>query len=233
VLSLLIIIAGSVAISVLPIAQYPEITPPTVTISTVYPGADAETVSESVAGPIEQQLSGVDNLLYYSSTSANNGSVSITATFEIGTDQDLAAVDVQNQLKIAEAQLPEEVKRNGITVQKRSSNILAVFSLQGTEDSGYDDFYLSNYALINVIDRLRRVEGVGDVSIFGSKDYSMRIWLDPDKLASKARTDAVAHQVEDYLLQHPGIEGTVLLGGGSTSSAAASIAPAAPPSLFP
>lgn len=194
VLSLLILIVGAVSISVLPIAQYPEITPPTISITAVYPGADAETVSTSVASPIEQQLSGVDNLLYYSSTSANNGSVTITATFEIGTDQDLAAVDVQNKVKIAETQLPAEVIRNGITVQKRSSNILAVFSLQGEEGSGYDDFFLSNYALINVIDRLRRVEGVGDVSIFGSKDYSMRIWLDPDKLAAKDLTvnDAAA-----------------------------------------
>lgn len=194
VLSLLFIIAGLVSISVLPIAQYPEITPPTVSITAVYPGADAETVSTAVASPIEQQLSGVENLLYYSSTSSNNGSVAITATFEIGTDQDLAAVDVQNKIKIAEAQLPEEVKRNGITVQKRSSNILAVFSLEGEEGSGYDDFSLSNYALINLIDRLRRVDGVGDVGIFGSKDYSMRIWLDPDKLAAKdlTVTDAAA-----------------------------------------
>ncbi len=194
VLSLLILIAGGVAIVELPIARYPEITPPTIRISATYPGADAETAATAVAAPIEQQLSGVENLIYYSSTSANNGAVTVTATFDIGTDQDLAAVDIQNRLSVAEPQLPEEVVRNGITVAKASSNILAVATLQAEEGTGYDDVYLSNYATINLLDRLLRVDGVGDAQVFGSKDYSMRIWLDPDKLAVKNLTvsDAVA-----------------------------------------
>jgi hydrophobe/amphiphile efflux-1 (HAE1) family protein len=194
VLSLLILIAGAVSIFVLPIARYPEITPPTVQISAMYPGADAETAATAVAAPIEQQLSGIENLLYFNSTSANNGAVSIVATFEIGTDQDLAAVDVQNRLSAAEPQLPAEVVRNGITVTKSSSNILAVATLQATDEAGYDDIYLSNYATINLLDRIKRVEGVGDAQVFGSKDYAMRIWLDPDKLAVKNLTvsDVVA-----------------------------------------
>src|SRR5690606_5523688 len=125
VLSLLILIAGSVSIYVLPIARYPEITPPTIQINAVYPGADAQTASEAVAAPIEQELSGVQNLIYYDSRSANNGAVTITATFEIGTDQDLAAVEVQNRLAVAQPRLPEEVIRNGITVVKSSNSILA------------------------------------------------------------------------------------------------------------
>jgi hydrophobe/amphiphile efflux-1 (HAE1) family protein len=194
VLSLLILIAGGVALFILPIARYPEITPPTISVNAMYPGADAETAATSVAAPIEQQLSGVEDLIYFSSTSANNGAVTITATFEIGTDQDLAAVDIQNRLSVAEPQLPQEVVRNGITVTKSSTNILAVATLEAADDSGYDDIYLSNYATINLLDRLRRVPGVGDARVFGSKDYSMRIWLDPDKLAVKNLTvsDAVA-----------------------------------------
>src|SRR5690606_29519315 len=132
-------------------ARYPEITPPTIRISATYPGADAETAATAVAAPIEQQLSGVENLIYYSSTSANNGAVTVTATFDIGTDQDLAAVDIQNRLSVAEPQLPEEVVRNGITVAKASSNILAVATLQAEEGTGYDDVYLSNYATINLL----------------------------------------------------------------------------------
>lgn len=194
VLSLLILLGGGVAIFELPIARYPEITPPTIQISATYPGADAETAATSVAAPIEQQLSGVEDLIYFSSTSANNGSVSITATFEIGTDQDLAAVDVQNRLSVAEPQLPSEVVRNGITVTKSSSNILAVATLQADEGVGYDDIYLSNYATINLLDRIKRVDGVGDAQVFGAKDYAMRIWLDPDKLAVRSLTvsDVVA-----------------------------------------
>ena len=194
VLSLLILLGGGVAIFVLPIARYPEITPPTIQISATFPGADAETAAAAVAAPIEQQLSGVENLIYFNSICANNGSVSITATFEIGTDQELAAVDVQNRLSIAEPQLPAEVVRNGITVKKSSSNILAVATLQAEDGSQYDDIYLSNYATINLLDRIKRVEGVGNAQVFGSKDYAMRIWLDPDKLAVKNLTvsDAVA-----------------------------------------
>ena len=161
VLSLLILIVGAVSIAVLPVARYPEITPPTVQIRAVYPGADAQTVAESVAAPIEQQLAGVKGLLYYQSQSANDGSCTITVTFEIGTDQDLAAVEVQNRLAVAEPVLPQEVARQGLSVVKVSSSILGVVALQ-SENPQHDALYLGNFATINVLDRLKRVEGVGD-----------------------------------------------------------------------
>src|SRR5690606_27072177 len=130
------------------------------------------------------QLSGIKNLIYYSSQSANDGTCKITVTFEIGTDQDMAAVEVQNRLAIAQPKLPQEVVRNGISVVKASSNILGLVALE-SKDGTYDDLFLSNYATINLLDRIKRVPGVGDASVFGSKDYSMRIWLDPDRLALK------------------------------------------------
>lgn len=187
VISLLILIAGGVAIYVLPIARYPEITPPQIRITAIYPGADAQTVAESVAAPIEQQLSGIPNLIYFSSQSGNDGSCNITVTFEIGADQDLAAVEVQNRLAIAEPQLPQEVMRQGITVVKASTNILAVVALE-SPDGRYDELYLSNYATINLLDRIKRAPGVGDAMVFGNKDYAMRIWLDPNRLALKGMT---------------------------------------------
>ncbi|QDV06675.1 Efflux pump membrane transporter BepE [Planctomycetes bacterium Poly30] len=189
VLSLLISIVGAVSIFVLPVAQFPEIVPPTIEITAAYPGADAETVAEAVAAPIEQELSGAQDLIYYQSQSSNNGQCKITVSFEIGADQDFAAVEVQNRLSIAEAKLPAEVTRQGITVRKVSSSILGVVALQSPEGT-YDDLYLSNFATINLLDRLRRVEGVGDATSFGNKDYSMRIWIDPDRLALKGMTIA-------------------------------------------
>ncbi|EMG38172.1 hydrophobe/amphiphile efflux-1 (HAE1) family transporter [Desulfocurvibacter africanus PCS] len=186
VLSILILLAGSVAIFVLPIDRYPQITPPTIQISATYPGADAQTAAESVAAPIEQQLSGVKHLLYFSSLCSNNGSVKIVATFEIGTDQDMAAVEVQNRLSIAEPRLPSEVVRQGITVTKSSTSMLGVVSLES--DGRYDDIFLSNYATINLLDTLKRVPGVGDVAVFGTKDYSMRVWVNPDQLAMRGLT---------------------------------------------
>ncbi|WP_437191570.1 multidrug efflux RND transporter permease subunit [Planctomicrobium sp. SH527] len=187
VLSLLIIIAGAVSIAVLPIERYPEITPPQVQINAVYPGADAQTLAESVAAPIEQQLSGIKNLIYFSSQNSNDGSCKITVTFEIGTDQDMAAVEVQNRLAIAQPKLPQEVVRNGVTVVKASSSILGLVALEATDDT-IDDLYLSNYATINLLDRIKRVTGVGDATVFGNRDYSMRIWIDPDRLALKGMT---------------------------------------------
>ncbi len=193
VLSLLIVLVGGVAITALPIAQYPEITPPTIQIRAAYPGADAATVAESVAGPIEQELSGVKNLLYFSSQSGNDGSLTITATFEIGTNQDLAAVEVQNRVSAAEPRLPAEVVRQGLTVTKSSPNILGVIALQSS-DSRYDSLFLANYATINLLDEIRRVPGVGQAQVFGAGDYAMRIWVNPDKLALKGMTvsDVVA-----------------------------------------
>lgn len=189
VLSLLISIVGAVSIFLLPVAQFPPIVPPAIEVTANYPGADAKTVAESVAAPIEQELSGAKNLIYFQSQCSNNGQCIINVTFEIGTDQDIAAVEVQNRLSIAEAKLPQEVTRQGITVRKTSSSILGVVALQ-SPDGSFDDLYLSNYATINVLDRVRRVAGVGDATTFGNKDYSMRIWVDPDRLALKGMTIA-------------------------------------------
>ena len=197
VLSLLIVIAGAVSIVVLPIDRYPKVTPPQVQITAIYPGADAQTLAESVAAPIEQQLSGVKNLIYFSSQNSNDGTCKITVTFEIGTDQDMAAVEVQNRLAIAEPKLPQEVVRNGITVVKASSSILGLVALESSDDT-IDDLYLSNYATINLLDRIKRVDGVGDATVFGNRDYSMRIWLDPDRLALKGMTISdVANALRD------------------------------------
>ncbi len=187
VVSLVILLLGGISIFVLPIAQFPEIVPPTVQVATTYQGASAETVAQSVAAPIEQQLSGAKNLIYYSSQSANDGTMSLTATFEIGSDQDIAAVDVQNRLSIAQPRLPQDVVRQGIPVTKRSSNLLCVVALKSS-DAQYDDVYLSNYATINVVDALKRIPGAGDVLVFGAKDYAMRIWVNPDRLAQKTMT---------------------------------------------
>ena len=182
VISILIILAGLMSILGLPVAQYPQIAPPTVMISATYPGASAETLTRTVAAPIEDQLSGVENLLYFNSTSSSNGQVSITATFEVGTDIDMAAVELNNRVKIAEPVLPEEVRRNGVTVRKKSTDILMVVALTSPEGSK-NTLDLSNYATLNMTDDLKRIPGVGDVQVFGARDYAMRIWLDTDKMA--------------------------------------------------
>ncbi len=187
VLSLLITLLGAVAMLTLPIAQFPEIVPPTVQVATQYQGASAETVAQSVAAPIEQQLSGAKNLIYYQSQSSNDGNMVLTATFDIGSDQDIAAVDVQNRLAIAEPRLPDVVKRQGVTVTKKSSNMLCVIALN-SDDPQYDDLFLSNYATINFLDALKRIPGCGDVLVYGSRDYAMRIWVNPDRLAQKGFT---------------------------------------------
>ncbi|NDP41271.1 MAG: multidrug efflux RND transporter permease subunit [Aromatoleum sp.] len=182
VISILFVLAGLIAAKVLPIAQYPEIAPPTVTITAIYPGASAETVARTVAAPIEEQLSGVENLIYFSSSAASNGSLTITATFEVGSDVNKAVIDVNNRIAIALPRLPDDVRRNGVVAQKRSTDILFVVALT-SDDPRYDTLFLSNYATVNVLDDLKRVPGVADASIFGARDYSMRIWLRPDKMA--------------------------------------------------
>jgi HAE1 family hydrophobic/amphiphilic exporter-1/multidrug efflux pump len=182
VISILFVLAGLIAAKVLPIAQYPEISPPTVTITANYPGASAETLAKTVAAPIEEQLSGVENLIYFSSSSASNGQLTITATFEVGSDANKAVIDVNNRIAIALPRLPDEVRRNGVVAQKRSTDILFVVALSST-DPRYDTLYLSNYATVNILDELKRVPGVADATIFGARDYSMRIWLRPDKMA--------------------------------------------------
>ena len=187
VISIIIVIAGLVASRVLPIAQYPQIAPPTVLISATYPGASAETLARTVAAPIEEQLNGVENMLYFTSSASANGSVTITATFEVGTNVDTASVNVNNRVKAAEPRLPEEVRRNGVIVQKRSNDILQVVALD-SEKGKYNTLFLSNYASLNIVDELKRLQGVGDVTIFGAQDYSMRVWLKPDRLAQLGLT---------------------------------------------
>jgi len=189
VISIIIVIAGLVAAQVLPIAQYPQIAPPTVLINATYPGASAETLARTVAAPIEEQLNGVENLAYFTSSASANGSVAITATFDVGTNVDTAAVNVNNRVKAAEARLPEEVRRNGVIVQKRSNDILKVIALD-SEAGKYNTLFLSNYASLNIVDELKRVPGVGDVTIFGAQDYSMRVWLKPDRMAQLGVTTA-------------------------------------------
>ena len=182
VISIIIVIAGIMAARVLPIAQYPEIAPPTVIISASYPGASAETLTKTVAAPIEEQLSGVEGLIYFNSTAASDGQVAITATFEVGTDIDMATVNVNNRVKIAEPRLPDVVRQYGVSVQKRSNEILMVATIT-SPDSSRSALYLSNYALANILDDLKRIPGVGDAQIFGALDYSMRVWLKPDRMA--------------------------------------------------
>ena len=168
VISIVIILAGLVASRVLPIAQYPQIAPPTVLITASYPGASAETLAKTVAAPIEEQLNGVEGLVYFTSSSTANGTITITATFEVGSNVDMAAVNVNNRVKAAESGLPEEVRRNGVIVQKRSNDILQVVAL--TSDKGrYTTLLLSNYASLNIADELKRIPGVGDVTILAHR----------------------------------------------------------------
>ena len=182
VISIVIILAGLSAMKALPVAQYPQILPPQVSVSASYPGASAQVIAETVAAPLEQQINGVEGMIYQLSNSAASGAMSLSVYFEVGRDPDQATIDVNNRVQAALAKLPEEVRRQGVKVEKKSSDILQVVTLY-SPDNSKDPVFISNYALINVIDELKRLPGVGDVSQFGSKDYSMRIWLRPDKLA--------------------------------------------------
>jgi multidrug efflux pump len=182
VLSVIIVLAGLVSALILPVAQYPEIAPPTVTITATYPGASAETLARTVAAPIEEQLSGIEGMLYYNSSSSSNGTVTITATFEVGTDTDEATFNVNNRVQLATPRLPDEVRRNGVIVAKRSQNFLLVIALNSPK-STHDTLFLSNYATLNVLDELKRIGGVADVINFSARDYAMRIWLRPDRMA--------------------------------------------------
>src|SRR3954463_9220110 len=189
VIAIIIVLAGIVAAKLLAVAQYPEIAPPTVLITTTYPGASAETLSKTVAAPIEEQLAGVDKLSYFNSTSSSTGSLTITATFEPGTNVDQSIFEVNNRVQRALPRLPDEVRRNGVIVQKRSFDILLVVSLI-SPDNSRDTLYLSNYASINVVDELKRIPGVADVTVFGARDYSMRVWINPEKMARLGVTPA-------------------------------------------
>jgi hydrophobe/amphiphile efflux-1 (HAE1) family protein len=181
VLSVFIVLAGLAAMRTLPIAQYPEIAPPVVTVQAVYPGASAEVLEQTVAAPLENQITGVEKMIYMNSTSGSNGIAQIQVTFDIGADADKAALDVNNRVKQAEPRLPEEVRRQGVTVQKGSSAFLQVLAFY-SPDSRYDNLYISNYVTLNVLDELKRVPGTTNVQIFGAKDYAMRIWVRPDRL---------------------------------------------------
>src|SRR5438128_11410056 len=183
VISIVIVLLGGIAAGLLPIAQYPDITPPTVRVEATYPGANAPVVADTVAAPIEQQVNGVENMLYMSSQSGNDGSYSLTVTFKPGVDLNFAQVLVQNRVNLALPQLPDVVKQTGVSTRKRNPDILLIVSLYSPHGR-YDQLYLSNYATIHIRDELLRVDGVGDVFNFAQQDYSMRLWVDPDRLAS-------------------------------------------------
>lgn len=201
VISLVIVIAGVVSQSALPVSKFPEISPPTIQVSAVYPGANAQVVADTVAAPIEQEVNGVEGMIYMSSSSADDGSYTLTVTFEIGTDMDMANVLVQNRVSIAEPKLPEEVRRQGVTTKKKSTSIVQFITLVSPEGK-QDSLQLSNYATINIKDELSRIDGVGEVMIFGSSDYSMRIWLDPRRLeAFNLTTEDVVSAIAEQNVQ--------------------------------
>src|SRR5579872_4141910 len=189
VLSIVLLIVGAIAYPTLPIAEYPEVVPPTVVVTAQYPGASAQTISDTVAAPIEQQINGVEDMLYMYSQATSNGQLTITITFKLGTDLDKAQVLVQNRVAIAIPQLPEEVQRTGVVTRKNSPDILMVVFMLSPDDT-FDQLYISNYALLQVRDQLLRLDGIGDIQIFGARDYSMRLWLDPDKIANLGLTAA-------------------------------------------
>ncbi|MFB1009107.1 MAG: efflux RND transporter permease subunit [Sulfurospirillum sp.] len=182
VLSIVVIIAGLMSIKALPIEEYPEVTPPQVSVEATYAGASAETISKTVAAPLEQQINGVEDMIYMSSTASSTGTLTINVYFKIGTDPDQATINVNNRVQAALNKLPSEVQAQGVRVNKQSSTILKVISIISPNNS-YDEIYMANYALINVIDELKRVEGVGNAALFGNQNYSMRVWMKPDQLA--------------------------------------------------
>jgi HAE1 family hydrophobic/amphiphilic exporter-1/multidrug efflux pump len=209
VIAILITLAGLVSLAGLPIARFPQITPPTIVVSTSFPGADAATIEQSVAAPIEEQVNGVPNMIYMDSKSANDGTYSLTVTFAVGTDQDIAAVDVQNQVAIAQRQLPQQVLQQGITVAKRQPQILLVVAI-GSDDPRYDYLFLSNFATLRVFDALARVRGVGQVVVLGARDYGMRIWLDPGRMA---RLGVTTGDVRDILNEQNVVAPSGTVGG--------------------
>src|SRR5271155_2860677 len=209
VISIVTIIVGAIAIFTLPIAQYPEIAPPTVTVSASYPGANAKTVAETVATPIEEQINGVEGMIYMSSQSTNDGNMKLTVTFKLGTNLDIAQVQVQNRVAIAVPVLPSDVQRAGIVVKKASPDITLAVAIY-SPDGSRDPLYLSNYATLQIKDELARLPGVGDIYIFGARDYSMRLWLNPEQLASRSLTvgDVITSVQEQNVQVAAGIVGS-------------------------
>ncbi|HAB18581.1 MAG TPA: hydrophobe/amphiphile efflux-1 family RND transporter, partial [Verrucomicrobiales bacterium] len=185
VLALVIVLLGGVALFVLPVAQYPPLTPPTIQVTANYPGANAQTLMDTVALPIEQQVNGVEGMLYMQSTCTADGRYTLTVTFQVGTDLDLAQVLVQNRISAASAQLPNPVQQQGVTTKKRSTAILQIVTLTSADDA-YDALFLSNFATLRLRDRLARVDGVSDVNVFGIGEYSMRVWLNPDEMRQRS-----------------------------------------------
>ena len=183
VISMMIFIAGALAVWELPITEYPEVVPPTVVVTASYPGANPKTIADTVASPLEQAINGVEDMIYMSSQATSDGRMSLTVTFAIGTDPDDAQVLVQNRVARALARLPQEVQRIGVITKKSSPNLTMVVHLISPDDR-YDMLYLSNYAMLNVKDELAKIEGVGDAALFGAGEYSMRVWLDPAKVAA-------------------------------------------------
>jgi HAE1 family hydrophobic/amphiphilic exporter-1 len=201
VISIVIVLMGTLSIPLLPVASMPDITPPTVKVSTSFPGANAQVVEETVTSPIEQQVNGVENMIYMASKSSSDGSMDLTVTFKIGTDPDMAAVLTQNRVAIAEPLLPEDVKRQGVKTEKQSTSMVMAVVLR-SPDGSYDDVYLSNYATTQIKDVLARVDGVGSVTIFGAKDFGMRIWIDPAKLKARGlTTDEVVMALREQNVQ--------------------------------
>lgn len=201
VISIVIVISGAVSQTGLPVSKFPEITPPTVQVTCFYPGANAQVVAETVAAPIEQEVNGVEDMLYMSSTSADDGSYTLNVTFEVGTDMDMATVLVQNRVAIANPKLPEDVRRQGVTTKKQSTQIVQFITLT-SERPEYDSLFLSNYATIHIKDELSRIQGVGSVTIFGSADYSMRVWLDPQRLKARSlTTEDVVNTIKEQNVQ--------------------------------
>jgi len=198
VLSIIVFVAGLISIFKLPVSEYPEVVPPSVVVRAVYPGANPKVIAETVAAPLEEQINGVENMLYMSSQNTSDGALMLTVTFKIGTDVDKAETAVQNRVQRALPRLPEEVRQIGVTTVKSSPNLTMVVHLL-SPNGRYDDLYLRNYGVLNVKDQLARIPGMGDVQIFGAGDYAMRVWLDPQKVAGRNMTasdvvDAIREQ---------------------------------------
>src|SRR5947209_8326593 len=208
VLSIVVFLAGAIAMFTLPISEYPEVVPPSIVVRAVYPGANPRGISEAVATPLEEQINGVENMLYMSSQATSDGVLTLTVTFRVGTDVDLAQVQVQNRVSQALPRLPEEVRQLGVTTIKSSPDLMMVIHLVSPE-SRYDMVYLRNYATLQVKDVLARLPGVGQARVFGAGDYAMRVWLDPQKVASRGLSagDVVGAIREQNLQVAAGIVG--------------------------